>query len=191
MSLVEAPARQAPAADQQPVGRRRDHGQIRLPSAHRAGAPGSSRRDRRRAMIASAARVRIGRIAWSSTVSSPSTSGGSVAPAEPVPSYQARTTWGSRSAIAGDHVDLSKIGAVQRLVGPHRGADRAHQKAEIAPVDFQVLELQDGPGREQPRQIARIEPDRRQQAPATGPGAAAEAARSADRPRSPGRVVLA
>ncbi len=64
--------------------------------------------------------------------------------------------------VAGHRFDLAEVALVQRLVGPHGGADGADQEAQVAPLDLQVIELQDGSSLEQARQVRGVEPDGRQ-----------------------------
>ncbi len=73
------------------------------------------------------------------------------------------------------------IGFVERIVIAHRGRRAAQQEPQVGPVDRQVLELEDGPVREQRVQVLGVQLDRRQRRRASAPGAEAGAARSADR----------
>ena len=51
------------------------------------------------------------------------------------------------------------IGVLERLVVAHRRRGRAQQEPQVAPIDRQVLELQDGPVGEQSLQVLGLEPD--------------------------------
>ena len=107
-----------------------------------------------RATIASAARVRIGRIACSSTVSSPSTSAGNAAP-EARRFVPGANDEGEPLGVAGDDVDLAEIGGLERFVRAHRPGRRPDEEADVAPVDLQMLETEERPGGEQARRDSR------------------------------------
>ena len=109
--------------------------------------------------MASAARVRIGRIACSSTVSSPSTSAGTPPP-RPGRFVPGADDEGEPLGVAGDDVDLPQIGGLERFVRAHRPGRRPHEEADVAPVNLEMLETEQRPGGEQARQIVAVQPDR-------------------------------
>ena len=188
---MEAPARRAAAADQQALGRRRDRPQVRLAAAQRTGAAGPARSDRL-AMIASAARVRNGRIACSSTVSRPATPAatprppgadrfvpGTDAPGQPRPASRRRPSSARRRSSSSSASWLRIAAAVAR----------SRNRRSLQSIG-RCSNCRIGPLRGA-RPDSRCRAGSTAAARATARAAGAAAARSGDRPRRPGPAVPA
>ena len=114
------------------------------------------------AMTASAERVRNGRIACSSTGSRPSASAWMGAAFGPVASYHERSAPGSALRIPAQRFDAAKVPVLEGLVRPHRRGRGPQQKPQVAPLNRQMFEAQDGRGRELRVQVVPVETDGRE-----------------------------
>jgi hypothetical protein len=68
---------------------------------------------------------------------------------------------GEALGVARDDLDPAQVGWFERFVRAHRCGCGPDEKANIAPVDLEVLETEQRSGRELARQVVAVEPDRR------------------------------
>ena len=192
----ERPLRDAAAADQPPIGARRDDREVGFPAADRAVPVMSSSPRSTRGASASAQRARNGRSASTSTWSRPA--GASVGCAiarvrawldarRPlVPAGHERL---ERVAVAAERDDGVVVGALERLEAQQDVGGLPERQAEVGPLERDVAEPDERPAGRLLR--ARPTPDpaeSRAAARAPGRGAACRRARAACRRRTPARA---
>ena len=163
VSCANRHRRGAPAADEQAIGGRRDHRQVRLSAAERAVptlpigkvAPGHDR-------FGGADQERPHRLRNYSLQPGFSVETVGARPHRVVPHPDGRR---QLVGVSRERLGAAVVDFFQRLVRAHGGSRRAQQETDIVPVDDQMIELQDRAVAEQVVQVFGLEFDGRQPEP--------------------------